>query len=367
MKYLYLTFFIFLNSVLFAQVGINTEVPKASLDITKSSTESIPDGLLVPRMTVQDLNDKESYYGADQDGAIVYATNTAGFSGKTVNVTVPGFYYYNGEISKWCHILAENSSDSNIYNTDGTLSDERIVDMDGNILELETKAGQLKIAGNTEDALPAFDVEGRVRITKPKPLSGSTLVIDDDGNLGIETPQTLVSLMLFAQSATEQSYSTIPVNDAYNGSISAAKKVVTWTNANIASNTIATLANSSEFVFNQDGQYEVSGYINYQPNATPSGSNGFAAINVVIQYCKKGSSTWNELSLARTIWSGGFERSQTVIVPSAIAKFNAGDKVRMVFFNPFSSDGLPHGRVNGWGIKKPTGAKYTKGIKLMAL
>ena len=93
MKINYLSFFVgallIVNSA-FSQVGINTNDPKAQLDVEAANAVSPQpsDGLLVPR--VQTL----PAAGADQHSMIIYLTNTIG-------VFTPGFYYWDENASNW--------------------------------------------------------------------------------------------------------------------------------------------------------------------------------------------------------------------------------------------------------------------------
>lgn len=85
-------------------VGIKTDTPQTTLDVRAEATDtSMPDGVLVPRLDVGQLNAKSSVYGADQNGALVFVTsNTQGGAGtKVENVKDPGFYYYDHATSKW--------------------------------------------------------------------------------------------------------------------------------------------------------------------------------------------------------------------------------------------------------------------------
>lgn len=94
----------------YAQVGIDTDQPKATLDIKASPTTSTKiDGLIAPRVTGDQLQNNNSKYTADQDGAIVYVT--AAVSGtvldKTTNVTTIGYYYFDktvGKAGRWMKI-----------------------------------------------------------------------------------------------------------------------------------------------------------------------------------------------------------------------------------------------------------------------
>ncbi|AKK71538.1 hypothetical protein HX13_04635 [Chryseobacterium sp. P1-3] len=66
-------------SFLSAQTGINTDKPKATLDITAKKEVLTIDGLLPPRLTLAELTMKGNHlYGMEQDGIILYITNTSG-------------------------------------------------------------------------------------------------------------------------------------------------------------------------------------------------------------------------------------------------------------------------------------------------
>ncbi|MET3539167.1 hypothetical protein [Chryseobacterium limigenitum] len=88
----------------YAQVGINNESPKATLDITAKKTDgSAPEGVIAPRLTGDVLSTAETgaKYGTAQAGTIVYVTAAATTqgTGQTQNVTAAGYYYFDG--SKW--------------------------------------------------------------------------------------------------------------------------------------------------------------------------------------------------------------------------------------------------------------------------
>lgn len=83
-----------------AQVGVGNTDPKATLDITgDAASATTADGLLIPRLTGDELAAKDAVYLADQTGAQVYVTAAAtNPAGKTAQVTTPGFYFYNGTV-----------------------------------------------------------------------------------------------------------------------------------------------------------------------------------------------------------------------------------------------------------------------------
>lgn len=90
-------------------VGINTNVPKATLDILgKPSDVSISDGIIAPRITLAQLNAKTNY-GTAQTGAIVYVTD---ISGTTITATARvlniSYYYFDGAI--WQPLNQQNNS-----------------------------------------------------------------------------------------------------------------------------------------------------------------------------------------------------------------------------------------------------------------
>ncbi|MBF4983780.1 hypothetical protein FNJ87_05340 [Nonlabens mediterrranea] len=84
----------------YGQVGINTQLPQALLDIEVSdpSAPDATDGILIPRVSAFPAVDPD----ASQDGMLVYLTTTTGNS-------TPGFYYWNGAITQWCKLMTENA------------------------------------------------------------------------------------------------------------------------------------------------------------------------------------------------------------------------------------------------------------------
>ncbi|MBL3547297.1 hypothetical protein [Chryseobacterium sp. KMC2] len=102
-KRLFLAYSLGVSSILYAQVGINTPTPYSTLDIVgKPEITTSMDGLLPPRLTGDQLKAKDAIYGINQNGVIVYVTSAVGISTpKTMNVTMPGYYYYNAPNNTW--------------------------------------------------------------------------------------------------------------------------------------------------------------------------------------------------------------------------------------------------------------------------
>jgi len=92
---------------IYSQVGINTQDPKATLDIAARTTDgSRSEGIIAPRLTGDQIKAADALYGSTQKGTLIYATSgvTAVVSGsKTANVTAEGYYYFDG--SFWQKII----------------------------------------------------------------------------------------------------------------------------------------------------------------------------------------------------------------------------------------------------------------------
>ncbi|PXW12927.1 hypothetical protein C8D70_11019 [Chryseobacterium sp. CBTAP 102] len=85
---------------LLSQVGINTSDPKATLDVNKNaSIATPPPGIIAPRLTGDEIKTLDNQYTIAQKGAIVYATSPVTVpSVKTVNITSPCYYFFDGAI-----------------------------------------------------------------------------------------------------------------------------------------------------------------------------------------------------------------------------------------------------------------------------
>lgn len=153
----------FTSMAVYSQVGINTESPKASLDIAAKATDTtVMDGIIAPRLTGVQLRSKT--YTTDQTGAMVYVTAADPVpAGQTVNVTSIGYYYFNG--TQW---MNSEGNDVNIYNSNGTLTSDRIVTMNSNILSFTGTDGRMKVDndGESEFLITALNSKtARVRLT----------------------------------------------------------------------------------------------------------------------------------------------------------------------------------------------------------
>lgn len=98
---------LFISGLSFAQVGINTDSPKTTMDVsaTRDTSGLITNntqtfGLQAPRLTRAELTANTATYGSDQSGALIYITDVTGgdATGQRINVTATGYYYFDGTV-----------------------------------------------------------------------------------------------------------------------------------------------------------------------------------------------------------------------------------------------------------------------------
>lgn len=100
MKKFFFQLFILFSILSKAQVGINTSMPNATLDVRAHDDTTKSDGIIPPRLTAEQLKSKDNAYQTNQTGSLVYITQrlTSEPSTKTIKVKDPGYYYFDGEI-----------------------------------------------------------------------------------------------------------------------------------------------------------------------------------------------------------------------------------------------------------------------------
>lgn len=83
------------------------------------SDTAVPDGIIAPRLTGDDLKAKDNDYNTSHAGMIVYVTQqaTAPLIPKTINVTQAGYYTYDGNV--WIYSFG-NSNGGSISASTGT-------------------------------------------------------------------------------------------------------------------------------------------------------------------------------------------------------------------------------------------------------
>lgn len=89
---------VFCASFAQAQVGINIDDPKSTLDVVGKPTDLTHfDGIIAPRITGNELAAKT--YTTAQTGAMVYVTAAStSLTGQVINVAEPGYYYFDGTV-----------------------------------------------------------------------------------------------------------------------------------------------------------------------------------------------------------------------------------------------------------------------------
>ncbi|WP_080778411.1 tail fiber domain-containing protein [Chryseobacterium phocaeense] len=140
-----------LPAVYFGQVGINNTTPQGTLDITArnaTGTSTDRDGILIPRI---DRQRAQNMTGV-QTSTMVYVNSiaTGTQTGAAVNIDATGYYFYNGTV--W--VKLENPTNAaaaeNIYNANGTLTNNRTVTQGANTLAFTgTAANAFSVDGTT--------------------------------------------------------------------------------------------------------------------------------------------------------------------------------------------------------------------------
>ncbi|WP_428070774.1 hypothetical protein [Chryseobacterium gambrini] len=92
-------------SAFYAQVGINSTSPNTTFEIVSKTNGVRPEGILIPRLTGDQIKNMEPLLGSSQNSMMIYATSAAtSLTASTVDLTAPGFYYYNFGLAKWVAI-----------------------------------------------------------------------------------------------------------------------------------------------------------------------------------------------------------------------------------------------------------------------
>ncbi|MBK1897921.1 hypothetical protein [Chryseobacterium paridis] len=114
-----------------AQVGVNTTVPAATLDVVaKNISATSVDGIIAPRI---DRLRAFTMSGVP-NGTLIYINDisTGAATGQTANINATGYYYFEG--TAWQKFAGSGGGGNNIYDSDGTLAGNRNVNLGGNSL-----------------------------------------------------------------------------------------------------------------------------------------------------------------------------------------------------------------------------------------
>ncbi len=117
MRYILFLFLLLFSSYSsYSQVGINTDDPKASLDITSLTGGAVPNGLLVPRLTGDEI--EAMTVASDHNSLLVYATDVSTAAIPVVDIV--GFWYYDVIDSVWKPLNIERRKNAVTVNPDGS-------------------------------------------------------------------------------------------------------------------------------------------------------------------------------------------------------------------------------------------------------
>lgn len=190
-----------LNVAAFSQVGIQTQTPQATLDVVgKPDVTTVLDGIIAPRIEGAQLRAKT--YTSSQTGTLVYVTvaDTAP-AGQTIDVKSEGYYYFNG--TKW--IPGEGY---NIYNANGTLTNNRVLSTSDKSLEFNINSLQRTFWSSNNGSLNQMGLP----TSSTKHASINLTALDNNSNS--------VASNLYFQIYPEQPAQIIASNDATGLSLS---------------------------------------------------------------------------------------------------------------------------------------------------
>jgi len=106
----------------------------------------------------------------------------------------------------------------------------------------------------------------------------------------------------------------------------------------INSGDIASKTGNNTFTINITGLYEVSGFVNYNPNRITIGSpQRGCALNIKLQISNNNGSTWTDVIGNRTLWGIKTNNlTKTAVLISTPLNLIRGQLLRMVVQNPFA-------------------------------
>ncbi|SFN76736.1 hypothetical protein SAMN05421594_4110 [Chryseobacterium oleae] len=154
-KRLFLIIPVLFSAGLYSQIGINNQIPKATLDITAKKTDgTTAEGLIPPRLTGNQIKAADNLYGADQKGTIIYATAPVGVtSTKTANISSEGYYYFDGNI--WQKIVSSTTvTNWGLNGNTGTTASTSAIGTDANNNFIGTKdTNDLVLVSNKKEVM----------------------------------------------------------------------------------------------------------------------------------------------------------------------------------------------------------------------
>lgn len=228
-----------------AQVGINTNDPKITLDVVGSPADTSKlDGVIAPRITGEQLRAKS--YTTSQDGAIVYVqTADTAPAGQTINVTAIGYYYFDktlGSQGQWVKMGNGSAASAGITLT--TTGTSGLATLTGTTLNIPNYTYTLPIA--SASTLGGVKIGSGINVAADGTISaagtGGTVTSFSAGNL---TP-------LFTTNVTNETstpalaftFANAPANSFFGNRGSAAAAPAYYTATSITADSSASGATS---------------------------------------------------------------------------------------------------------------------------
>ncbi len=217
-----------------SQVGIDTVTPQATFDVfAKNVTPASKEGIIAPRLTKTQLASKTvGTYATPQTGTLVYVSDVSAPPSNapsllaTSSITSVGYHYFTGTV--WLPVSA------NLYNTNGTLIENRVVTQGDKTLLFTT------------NSLNGFSV------------NGGLFSVDGSNNrigIGVTTPATILNVANPVPGSTLDVLS-VGINNC---------------GANCAQGSARNLS-----LFNYNGTNSVFAGINFIPSVSATGLSGAA-------------------------------------------------------------------------------------------
>ncbi|MDP9954757.1 hypothetical protein J2X97_000394 [Epilithonimonas hungarica] len=268
-----ITLFVLISSLSFSQVGINTESPKSTMDISakRNSSGVIEDysqyyGLQAPRLTRDELTNVSVTYGAEQNGAIIYISDISGGNSDAprTNITSVGYYYFDGTL--WQKMDINYSADNGLRMSDnniklgGSLTEATTIsgvtnanklavtatgidaiNLDNNTLSVDATNDRIGIG--TNGPTEKLDVAGNISVSNNSSGAASSVKFYENASNGTNS----VSLQAPANLTSNRTL-TLPSNAPVNGYVltTNASGVTQWGAVNPASATLASISLNNE-------------------------------------------------------------------------------------------------------------------------
>lgn len=196
MKKIFLTGITLIPLLHSAQIGIGIENPSSTFDIAAKNatgTTTNVDGILIPRI---DRQRAQSMTGVPTS-TLVYINSiaTGTQTASAVNIDNTGFYYYDGTV--WSKL----STPLNIYNSNGTLSANRIVTTAGNSLSFVNGTNNVGIGTTGTQGIVSAAGSSRGAFQATGGTAVLNMFIDNSSAAQITTSGTSTGINLNAISA----------------------------------------------------------------------------------------------------------------------------------------------------------------------